>query len=338
MGDVTIVSAFPECRMQLVPLSSDGRVIALAPECVFASSRDGLVLLAAQRTVTVTREEQHQAVLAGRGGRVVVALAPCTISAGKYAGQRGIEVTLDGSRVGELTRLMAQRYLPMVDEAAARGHRVGCEALLRPDHRGMQVELRLPAVDGTAPAWSVPAPTVTVPRPRVAPTPTALGPTPPPYPVRPTRPRRGGRRALWAGAAVVGVLVFAGAVGNGAKTGTPTATAAVRSATASPAGPAATSTTPAGSATPTSTATATTAATSTIARSRTSGGAAAVAPPERPAAPRPTTRAETTTLAEPTTSLRARTTTCAPASSGWASCSPRRSSARSMKRKWLWVR
>ena len=104
-----------------------------------------LVLLAAERTVTVTREEHHQDVLAGRTGPTIAELRPCTITAGKHAGQDGLEVVLDGRRVGELTRLMAQRYRPMVEEVRSRGYRAGCEAVLAADARGIQVELRLPS-------------------------------------------------------------------------------------------------------------------------------------------------------------------------------------------------
>jgi hypothetical protein len=59
-------------------------VLELAPaaDCVFGNSPDGLVLLPAERTVTVTREEHHQDVLAGRAGRVAVGLRRCTITAG----------------------------------------------------------------------------------------------------------------------------------------------------------------------------------------------------------------------------------------------------------------
>ena len=88
------------------------------------------VLLAAQRTVTVTREEHHQDVLAARTGPTIAELRPCTITAGKHAGQDGLEVLLDGHRVGELTRLMAPRYRAMVDDIWARGYRAGCEAVL----------------------------------------------------------------------------------------------------------------------------------------------------------------------------------------------------------------
>ena len=104
-----------------------------------------LVLLAAERTVTVTREEHHQDVPGGRTGPTIAELRPCTITAGKHAGRDGLEVVLDGRRVGELTRLMAQRYRPMVDEVRSRGYRAGCEAVLAADVRGIQVELRLPS-------------------------------------------------------------------------------------------------------------------------------------------------------------------------------------------------
>ena len=116
-----------------------------APSPTDGSIPTDLVLLAAERAVTVTREEHHQDVLSGRTGRAVVELRPCPIASGKHAGQDGLEVVLDGRRVGELTRLMAQRYRPMVDHLTARGYRAGCEAFLQEDARGTQVELRLPA-------------------------------------------------------------------------------------------------------------------------------------------------------------------------------------------------
>src|SRR5690349_9702486 len=108
----------------------------IAPSPTDGSIPTDLVLLAAERAVTVTREEHHQDVLSGRTGRAVVELRPRTIATGKHAGQDGLEVVLDGRRVGELTRLMAQRYLPMVDDLTARGYRTGCEAFLHDDARG----------------------------------------------------------------------------------------------------------------------------------------------------------------------------------------------------------
>jgi hypothetical protein len=223
-------------------VTADGTlVLDLAPasDCVLGNVTADLVLLAAERTVAVTREEHHQDVLAGRGGRMAVALQPATIATGKYAGQRGLEITLDGRRVGELTRLMAERYLPLVDEVAARGRRPGCEAVLRPDHRGMQVELRLPAIGATV----RPGPDPTVVAPGV---PTAAGPprrpggtavTPSSAAAPPVRDRRARRRLVGAVGAVVGVLVLASVLGNSGRddAGAVTASARPAAATAAPA-------------------------------------------------------------------------------------------------------
>jgi hypothetical protein len=371
-------------------VTTDGTLVlslAPAPDCVLVNSPGDLVLLAAERTVTVTREEHHQDVLAGRGGRVAVALQPCAIAGGKYAGQRGIEVTLDGRRVGELTRLMAERYLPMVDGIAGRGGRAGCEALLRPDRRGVQVELRLPAVDvdarsgGTAPRptavppprptvvppthpapgvpaprpgglpqrsasgaapgwgarppgpfppggpvtdraarpWPAPDPTVVVPGPRPVPPPTTIAPLPPsPVPPPPEHggPRRGRRRVMWAGAAAVGVLVFLGAVGNGADTPPPTTiTAAAANPPAAPA-PTSTSPAPAGSARAAAAATDdAVVAPAERATTRTTTRTQAAKPPPRTTTAKPAPRSTTT---EPSTATR----TVEPAPARQAACHP----------------
>jgi hypothetical protein len=222
------------------------------------------VLLEGERTVTVTREEHHQDVLAGRSGSTIAELRSCTITAGKHAGQDGLEVLLDGRRVGELTRLMAQRYRPMVDEIRARGNRAGCEAVLRDDTRGVQVELRLPAatersatepptaplmipVRGGASRWpgrpvaggSHPVPRQ---RRRSPGSPQALPGTPAPYgvPTPPTTSRRRSRRLLGVTGAVVGVLVLASALGNGSRDEVPAGnSSALPSAAAAPAVPAA---------------------------------------------------------------------------------------------------
>jgi hypothetical protein len=212
------------------------------------------VLLAAERTVTVTREEHHQDVLAGRSGPAVAELRPCRITAGRYAGQDGLEVALDGRRVGELTRLMAQRYRPMVDDVQARGCRAGCEALLRDDTRGVQVELRLPAVTddrvsepptdrlAVPPHLGAPPPTAVVPGQRRRPPVTTVPVANPPV----TRRRRSRRVLGLVTGAVVGVLVLASALGNGARDEVPVGGSATPpSAVAAPAvidtGPATTS-------------------------------------------------------------------------------------------------
>lgn len=114
------------------------------------NSSAGLVLLEAEVTVTVTREEQHQRELArytvpaGRERHVAVELGWCTIGSGKYRGQHAIEVRLDGYRVGELTYLMSQRYAPLVTQVAGQGGRPGCQAAIQRGARGLEVALRLP--------------------------------------------------------------------------------------------------------------------------------------------------------------------------------------------------
>ncbi len=245
-----------------------------APSPTDGSIPTDLVLLAAERAVTVTREEHHQDVLSGRTGRAVVELRPCMIASGKHAGQDGLEVVLDGRRVGELTRLMAQRYRPMVDDLTARGYRAGCEAFLQEDARGTQVELRLPAgptserpasgrrADGPAPAPGSPPPAPTTVAPHVVPRQRPPAPTTAvPHATRSTRTRRPrsrphpgrrrSRRVPWVVGAAIGVLLLASALGNAARddqpaavSPLPTAAAATAPATSSPALPAAPVTSP----------------------------------------------------------------------------------------------
>jgi hypothetical protein len=125
----------------------------------------GLFMLQPQVSVTVTREEYHQQVL-GRypitdsGYQVTAELAWCRIGAGKYRGQRGIEVRLGGERVGELTYAMSQRYGAMLERVTGRGYRPGCEAYVFLGKRGVEIELRLPRENSEIvfPVPPVPAP------------------------------------------------------------------------------------------------------------------------------------------------------------------------------------
>jgi len=78
--------------------------------------------------VTVTGEERHQDALASlhpdgvfNGVPVFAALEPSPISRGKYAGESGIDVRINGERVGELTKAMSDRYLPLVLAIAESG-------------------------------------------------------------------------------------------------------------------------------------------------------------------------------------------------------------------------
>lgn len=92
-----------------------------------------------------------------------------------------IEVRLDGRRVGELTKLMSQRYGPQVDDVLRRGERPGAVALVVNGRRGVEMELRLPDAPADAP--------VPVPPPRPRPSRPAP-PTPGPGNGRPPRTGR----------------------------------------------------------------------------------------------------------------------------------------------------
>ncbi|MBB1154682.1 DUF4236 domain-containing protein [Amycolatopsis dendrobii] len=103
-------------------------------------------LLTPERTVTVTKEENHQETLrhyhSGPLRTIVAAeLAPSTVSSGKHKGSYAIEVRLDGQRVGELTAAMSARYRHLVTGAPR------CEAFITHGARGFQLELRLPKAD-----------------------------------------------------------------------------------------------------------------------------------------------------------------------------------------------
>jgi hypothetical protein len=98
-----------------------------------------------------------------------------------------LEARLDGQRVGELTALMSQRYGPTVDSVLRRGERPGCVARVVRGKRGVEVELRLPAVNA------------------------AGGPPTEQLPVVAARRRRS-RAPLWVGVGVVGLLVVIGGV------------------------------------------------------------------------------------------------------------------------------
>lgn len=116
------------------------------------NSPEGLYLLPADRQAAVTGEERHQDVLAEvaqRAGRaqtmsLFAVLAVSEIVKGKYAGQPGVEVLVDGRRVGELTKVQADRYLSMVREAQRTGQRLGCDARLSNGPKGWQVAVLLP--------------------------------------------------------------------------------------------------------------------------------------------------------------------------------------------------
>ncbi|MCW0215441.1 MAG: hypothetical protein OJJ54_18960 [Pseudonocardia sp.] len=117
------------------------------------SSVPGLAVLEPRRTIIVTQVEDHQDILADHAPvgserrEVLVELTFCTVSAGMYVGSRGIEVRLDGYRVGELTPTMSHRYAELLEQVYAAGQQPGAEAVLKHGTRGLELQLRLPALD-----------------------------------------------------------------------------------------------------------------------------------------------------------------------------------------------
>ena len=103
--------------------------------------------LAADEPVTVTREEDHQDVLARhhRAGSppttVAAELWSSRVTAGRRRGGYAVEVRVDRRRVGELTAAMSARYRHLVDLAGP----VRCRAVITYGDRGFQIDLRLPA-------------------------------------------------------------------------------------------------------------------------------------------------------------------------------------------------
>lgn len=139
------------------------------PECLVPLvSDEGLELLPAEWLVTVADEERHQDVLAGLAQRgrdaevmpVCASLVPCEIARGKHAGKLGLEVRVEDQRVGALTKLQADRYLPFVQQVAAAGRRAGCEAELSREPKGWHLSLLLPRVARPDPVLSAAGSTV----------------------------------------------------------------------------------------------------------------------------------------------------------------------------------
>lgn len=126
----------------------------------------GLEMLAGEVYVTVNHQRHHQYALeryrVDPGGRrhVAVELGWCVIREGRHSGENALEVRLDGRRIGELTFLMSQRYVPVVQRLVESGARPGCEAVVQRTTQGLAVMLRLPqSVEETeAPATQVARP------------------------------------------------------------------------------------------------------------------------------------------------------------------------------------
>jgi len=251
---------------------------------VIDNSSAGLVMLESEVTVTVTREDRHQAVLArypvaaGMHRPVAVELGWCAIGSGKYRGQPAIEVRLDGYRVGELTYAMSQRYAPLVSQVTSRGGRPGCEAAIQRATKGLEIVLRLPRhADGVVPIGPALRPVPTAPGSWSGPS-SAPAPTPPPQwssPVPPAPRRVASHRPWWIAAAVVAVLFVGALASNDDEPSTSNTASDLATSTTAPA----TTTTPrATTAAPTTT---------TAAPITTTAEAPAPPPPAQQAVPKP---------------------------------------------------
>jgi hypothetical protein len=122
------------------------------PETVIpANQPDGLHLLDADVPVVGTGEERHQDVLEPllAGNERAAAFAELrlgTVEHGKHVGHPCVEVAINERLVGVLTQAMSARYAPLVKAQVSQGRRVGVEASLYRDAKGVQVRLRLPAL------------------------------------------------------------------------------------------------------------------------------------------------------------------------------------------------
>jgi hypothetical protein len=138
-----------------------------APRSAPDNPTHGLTPIRGDHDVVVTGQEHHQDALSpyapladGTDRRIVVELVLAPIRRGSHAGELGIEVLLDGQRIGELNHDNAQRYSPFLVEVLRRGGRPSCMGLVR-DDRGLEVVLQLPDLRS-----QVPPATVVIPSPR----------------------------------------------------------------------------------------------------------------------------------------------------------------------------
>ncbi len=117
----------------------------------FAHVTDTEIMFKAEWACVVTGEEAHQEILSSYATRhrnhtdALFTLDYCIIQRGKYRGAKAIEVRLEGTRIGELTKAMTDRYSDLLDAAHHRGLVASCHGELVYDQkRGWQVTLSMP--------------------------------------------------------------------------------------------------------------------------------------------------------------------------------------------------
>lgn len=110
----------------------------------------GCRLLEWQRQVDTVGSNSHQDVLSrylaapGSVVRVHATLTAGRIARGEHVGQHCVHVAIDGERIGSLSRVDSDAYLPLVQQQTERGQDVACGALLTRGSMLVRVALGLP--------------------------------------------------------------------------------------------------------------------------------------------------------------------------------------------------
>lgn len=110
---------------------------------------DNAEFLDPERMVTVTGENEYPAAfealeLTDHPQRRIAELRWGVFSRGRHAGQRVVEVWIEGQTAGRLTAAMTTRYEVLVDHVVAAGRLPTCEALLARSDKGPEVSVMLP--------------------------------------------------------------------------------------------------------------------------------------------------------------------------------------------------
>ncbi len=107
---------------------------------------DWALPLVPECTVTLSGARISNDLIARVTQRMVdwVTLHPVTIGQGRHAGEPGVEVRLEGQRVGEFSAAASARYRPVVDAAERENKTPLARARLRGDERGVELDVLLP--------------------------------------------------------------------------------------------------------------------------------------------------------------------------------------------------
>jgi len=138
---ITATGHIPSCPARITGGGDRhyGVYLHLAPPdaLLFANDPQGLHVLEADDIVTISGSKDCLDVTGAYRprARIVVVLDFCLMASGKYLGQRVVQATLDGRRIGHLTPAMSQRYTGYISAAYQRGEVPACEGVLQDDGR-----------------------------------------------------------------------------------------------------------------------------------------------------------------------------------------------------------